>query len=94
MSEVGESYGWKLGLRMFEHRRRKRWRVLRSQEQRGLCYYCGQRMEQRGGETLDHKDPLSNGGLDAWENTVAACLRCNMAKRARGPDWRPKGATT
>lgn len=30
--------------------------------------------------TLDHRLPLSRGGMDHYENSVAACWRCNNAK--------------
>jgi 5-methylcytosine-specific restriction endonuclease McrA len=36
--------------------------------------------------TRDHVVPLSRGGLDTWENTVAACSTCNYRKRNRTPD--------
>ena len=30
--------------------------------------------------TRDHIVPLSRGGVDRWENVVAACRRCNQHK--------------
>lgn len=46
---------------------------------RHLCLYCG---NQFAAATLtrDHVVPLSRGGLDVWENVVAACRRCNQHK--------------
>lgn len=41
------------------------------------CAYCG-----APAETLDHVDPTSKGGLDAWQNMTAACNDCNATKRA------------
>lgn len=36
--------------------------------------------------TLEHLVPRSRGGADTFENTVAACLSCNMRKGSRMPD--------
>lgn len=40
------------------------------------CQYCGSTAE-----TVDHVVPRSRGGRHAWDNVVAACRRCNGAKR-------------
>lgn len=43
------------------------------------CLYCGKRFA--GGElSRDHVHPTSRGGLNRWENVVAACKRCNQRK--------------
>lgn len=42
------------------------------------CQYCG-----RHADSIDHVRPRSRGGSHSWENVVAACRRCNMAKRDR-----------
>lgn len=42
------------------------------------CQYCGSRAE-----SVDHVVPRSRGGQHTWENVVAACRRCNAAKRDR-----------
>lgn len=39
------------------------------------CQYCG-----RTAECLDHVVPRSKGGLHTWENVVACCRPCNLAK--------------
>ncbi len=39
------------------------------------CAYCGKR-----GDTLDHVVPRSRGGVHAWTNLVAACVKCNNKK--------------
>lgn len=44
----------------------------------GECQYCG-----RAAENIDHVVPRSRGGPHAWDNVVAACRRCNTAKRDR-----------
>src|SRR5688572_9856187 len=63
------------------------WRRKRFKGQDGLCAYCGQAMalipshpKQRNACTLDHRIPLSRAGVDHWENSVAACYRCNTSK--------------
>lgn len=42
------------------------------------CQYCG-----ATAENIDHVIPRSKGGPHAWDNVVAACRRCNTAKRDR-----------
>lgn len=42
------------------------------------CQYCG-----RHADSIDHVMPRSRGGTHSWENVVAACRRCNTAKRDR-----------
>ncbi|MBP1309214.1 5-methylcytosine-specific restriction endonuclease McrA [Paenibacillus sp. 1182] len=39
------------------------------------CYYCG-----KPGDTIDHKIPLSKGGLTSPKNCVVACSTCNVEK--------------
>jgi hypothetical protein len=44
------------------------------------CAYC------RGvAKTIDHLTPVSRGGANTWENTVAACMPCNQKKKDRSP---------
>ena len=43
-----------------------------------MCAYCSRRAE-----TIDHVIPRSRGGLHAWENCVASCMRCNHSKGDR-----------
>lgn len=50
-----------------------------------LCLYCGGRF----GPTLlsrDHVRPFYLGGVDAWNNVVTACRRCNNHKANRTPE--------
>ncbi len=42
------------------------------------CQYCGCHAD-----SIDHVHPKSRGGTHSWENVVAACRRCNIAKRDR-----------
>lgn len=46
------------------------------------CQYCGRicRSEEL---TFDHVVPRSRGGRATWENVVAACVPCNIAKGNR-----------
>jgi hypothetical protein len=45
------------------------------------CGYCGVSEIDSGGElTVDHYEPVSNGGTDDEENLVYACFRCNLHK--------------
>ena len=46
------------------------------------CQYCGDR---RHDLTIDHVIPRSKGGMDTWDNVVAACLKCNVRKGDRTP---------
>jgi 5-methylcytosine-specific restriction endonuclease McrA len=46
------------------------------------CQYCGYSGDEL---TLDHVIPRSRGGVDSWENLVAACVRCNVHKGNRTP---------
>ncbi len=45
------------------------------------CQYCGSKEDL----TIDHVIPRSKGGLDAWENVITACVRCNIRKGNRTP---------
>ena len=47
---------------------------------RHRCAYCGGRAT-----TVDHVLPASRGGGWTWDNTVAACERCNHRKGDRTP---------
>lgn len=66
----------------FEYSIIEEYRIL----QQGKCYYCNNDMltdvpsvhPQK--ETLEHKIPLSRGGLHSIENTVLACRKCNLEK--------------
>lgn len=42
------------------------------------CQYCG-----READSIDHVVPRSRGGGHLWDNVVAACRRCNLAKGNR-----------
>lgn len=45
------------------------------------CLYCG-----NYGNTVDHIQPKSRGGLNVWGNLVAACKGCNGHKSDRTPE--------
>jgi 5-methylcytosine-specific restriction endonuclease McrA len=42
------------------------------------CAYCG-----KHASTVDHVVPRIKGGGTTWENTVAACMKCNGKKGSR-----------
>ncbi len=46
------------------------------------CQYCGSPDRL----TIDHVQPKSRGGRDAWDNLVAACVPCNNGKGNRTPE--------
>ena len=55
------------------------WKKIRLQVLRRdayTCAYCGDVADQ-----VDHVYPKSKGGADELDNLVAACKRCNYAKR-------------
>lgn len=47
------------------------------------CMYCNDAESEL---TIDHVLPKSRGGLSQWENLVACCRACNLAKGRRTPD--------
>ena len=50
-----------------------------------LCLYCAMRFPTRD-LTRDHITPISQGGLDSWNNVATACRRCNNYKGGRTPE--------
>ena len=50
-----------------------------------LCLYCATQFPTRD-LTRDHITPLSQGGLDVWNNVATACRRCNNHKGGRTPE--------
>ncbi|MCK9210090.1 MAG: HNH endonuclease [Ignavibacteriaceae bacterium] len=46
------------------------------------CAYCGRSDIPL---TIDHIIPKAKGGIDSWENLVAACTICNNKKGDRSP---------
>lgn len=46
---------------------------------RFCCQYCG----AKGEMTFDHVVPRASGGRTTWENVVAACGPCNLAKGSK-----------
>ncbi len=50
-----------------------------------ICMYCGDRFQIRD-LSRDHIKPLSQGGIDTWENVVTSCKRCNNHKGSRTPE--------
>jgi len=50
-----------------------------------LCLYCAAQFPARL-LTRDHITPLSQGGLDVWNNVATACRRCNNHKGGCTPE--------
>lgn len=44
------------------------------------CHYCGIYSKGAGEMTLDHVEPMANGGSNTIDNCVPACYACNIAK--------------
>ncbi len=66
---------------------RREWLRVHREAQDNKCHYCRVPMwlhpipaEAWRKPSLDHVVPLSKGGDDSFENTVAACRGCNNAK--------------
>lgn len=49
-----------------------------------ICQYCGESHSAQE-LTFDHVVPRSQGGRTSWQNVVAACSPCNLAKGGRTP---------
>jgi len=47
--------------------------------QRGLCFYCGEILEETG-QHLEHMTPLSRGGSHSLANLCLSCPTCNLKK--------------
>lgn len=48
----------------------------------GCCYYCGCQLTRKT-RTIDHKTPVSRGGMSDINNLVLACWTCNQSKNNR-----------
>lgn len=48
------------------------------------CQYCGNRFPKMH-LTMDHVNPVVQGGEKSWENIVTACKPCNQRKGGRTP---------
>ena len=44
-----------------------------------VCPYCDQELTDEN-KTLDHREPLSNGGLHSIGNVLVVCQSCNSQK--------------
>lgn len=47
-----------------------------------VCYKCGKQLT-RFSATLDHVEPISEGGDNSYDNLITCCLHCNSRKGAR-----------
>jgi len=46
------------------------------------CHYCGKQLTRFSG-TLDHIQPVSQGGDNSYDNLITACLHCNSRRGAK-----------
>ncbi|URZ18778.1 hypothetical protein CLFE_048660 (plasmid) [Clostridium felsineum DSM 794] len=51
-----------------------------------ICYYCRKFITNEEELTVDHKTPLSRGGLTVPDNLVIACKDCNLEKDSMTED--------
>lgn len=49
------------------------------------CIYCLNPIAF-GKDTLEHKNPISRGGTNTYENLAIACFKCNINKKAKTYD--------
>ena len=65
---------------VIEVRQNKLERKLFKKNSDNKCFYCGKTIRMISDKTLDHKNPLDRGGIDAASNYCIACKKCNMEK--------------
>lgn len=54
-----------------------------------FCRYCGKRFQTYRQSTIDHLDPVSQGGGERLSNITICCGHCNFAKYNRSlAEWR------
>jgi 5-methylcytosine-specific restriction endonuclease McrA len=46
------------------------------------CHYCGKQLT-RFSATLDHIQPVREGGDNSYDNLITACLHCNSQRGSR-----------
>jgi len=85
------TWKWPAVLRLKRQTKRNRARVVRFSRS-GVyirdgfkCQYCGNRFKYEQ-LTLDHVVPRSKGGQTTYNNTVAACSKCNCSKGDKSCD--------
>lgn len=81
---VGEE---ELGREKEKARRLRRTQWWLNRIQKGVCYYCHQKVGRKN-LTMDHVVPLSRGGKSKKGNIVPACKECNNKKKYMLPlEW-------
>ena len=48
----------------------------------GKCQYCSKQLNKQN-FTLDHVNPVSQGGKKVWQNIVTCCMSCNQKKGSK-----------
>ena len=51
----------------------------------GRCAYCGKAIPISAA-TVDHVQPICQGGESTWDNLVTCCISCNQRKGSRTPE--------
>jgi len=70
----------KFGRKKVKYCRRNLWK------RDGLyCQYCGRKLTS-GQVTIDHVVPRCQGGKGTFDNSVVACLACNLKKAGKTPE--------
>ncbi|MBQ3033215.1 MAG: HNH endonuclease [Deferribacterales bacterium] len=84
ISDVSEQEIAKEKAKARELRKKQWWKSLVN---KGVCYYCGGTFPAAE-ITMDHVVPLARGGKSTKGNIVAACKKCNSAKKYMLPtEW-------
>jgi 5-methylcytosine-specific restriction endonuclease McrA len=50
-----------------------------------ICQFCGKKFPTEK-LTLDHVIPRAQGGINAWDNLVCSCYKCNNKKGCQTPE--------
>jgi hypothetical protein len=58
------------------------WRMAIYRREKFRCFYCQRHLPETE-RTIDHVIPRNQGGGDTFDNVVACCRLCNMAKRLK-----------
>lgn len=53
-----------------EYKQRNKW----------ICYYCNKEIVNKADLTVDHRNPLSRGGVTEEANLAISCVKCNREK--------------
>ena len=54
-------------------------RIRKKLSKKKHCFYCGRKLDTTN-KSIDHKNPINNGGRGNKYNLVASCKKCNGYK--------------